>query len=298
MQQNIHGTSKIEDGCDVEDLFNEMSTPAVHIGSIDFDPTNNCIPSGFSDWDAGNYLRAGKSDLVILAARPSHGKTALALQLCANISRGGSAMFFSLEMDRRQLKQRLYSLESETPIGKLGLISENRKAYLDERFNSYNLYIDDTNGLDINTMMNRAMAFNKQKKLDIVAVDYIQIVNSGGGRSKSEEIGVVAEKLKTLSKELGCPVLALAQMSRAVESRQVHNKKESRPMMSDLADSSSLEKWSDCVIFMQRPFLINRERPGEVDFFVSKNRHGNVRDFTMGFSGELTKFFDKESEGL
>jgi replicative DNA helicase len=225
--------------------------------------------------------------------------TALALQICANVAKSGASIFFSLEMDRRQLKQRLYSLESEIPISKLSFINEGRKAAIDARFTSYNLYIDDTNGLDINSLMNRAIAFNKQRKLDIIAVDYLQIINSGGGRSKAEEVGAVSEKLKTLAKEIGCPVLALAQMNRNVEGRLVHNKKDSRPMMSDLADSSATEKWADQVIFMQRPYLINKERPGEVDFFVVKNRHGDTKDFKLGFSGELTKFYDmKEEQGL
>jgi replicative DNA helicase len=285
------------DVIDFESAVKEFDSPAHHISSISFDPTNNPLTVGFLDWERNVYLRSGKSDLTILAARPSHGKTALSLQICANVARGGCAMFFSLEMDRRQLKQRLYSLESEISISKLHVISETKRAQIDSRFSSYNLYIDDTNGLDINTLMNRAMAFNKQRKLDIVAVDYLQIVGTGGARSKAEEVGQVAEKLKTLAKEIGCPVLALAQMNRNVEGRLVYNKKDSRPVMSDLADSSAIEKFADQVIFMQRPYLINRERPGEVDFFVAKNRHGDTKDFKMGFSGELTKFYDYIPEG-
>lgn len=288
------------DSINFDEELKSFESPAHHIGSIDFDPTNNALMCGFSEIERGRYLRHGKSDLFVLAARPGVGKTQLALQICANVARSGSALFFSLEMDRRQLKQRLYSSESDTPLNRLHLLSENKRATIDARFNSCNLYVDDTNGLEINNLMSRTIAFNKFKKLDLIAVDYLQIVGTQGSRSKAEEVGQVAEKLKTLAKEVGCPVLALAQMNRNVESRLVHNKRDSRPMMSDLADSSNIEKFADQVVFLHRQYTVNKERPGEADVFVSKNRHGAVGDFKLGFSHELAKFYDyvEQQEGL
>ena len=109
-------------------------------------------------------------------------------------------------------------------------------------------------------------------------------------------MGKVAGQLKNLAKELKCPVLALAQMNRGHDSRLVYNKKDSRPSLSDLADSSSIEKFADQVLFLHRQFIVNRERPGEADVYVAKNRHGPNIDFRLGFSQELAKFYDYNEE--
>lgn len=280
---------------ELDDALAAFESPAEHISGIEFDLDNSPLPCGFKDFEKNRYLRQGKSDLVVIAARPSHGKTALALQLAMNVARRvGPVVFFSLEMDKRQLKQRAVALESETNIGKLHTLSEARRQKLNDLFSTMPLYIDDTANLNVNILMSRAMAFKKSEPLSLVIVDYLQIVATDAGRSKAEEVAEVSAKLKQLAKDLSVPVLTLAQMNRAIEVRQGTEKRTTRPLMSDLADSAGIEKWADLVLFLHRPYLINKSRPDEVDVFAAKNRHGDTQDFTLGFKGELTKFSDFE----
>jgi replicative DNA helicase len=283
---------------DFEKVLEDFEMPGTHISNIEFDPLNQALPTGFHDMDKHRYIRQGKSDLVVLAARPGAGKTALAMQIAANVSERYPVYFFSLEMAKDQLKQRLYALYSETSINKLHLLTENKKHELDSFFKTLDLRINDTNGLDINTLMSSAHAFAKKRRPALIVIDYLQIISpSKPGRSKAEEVAEISEKLKTLAKELSCPILTLAQMNRNVEGRSAYSK-DPKPMMSDLADSSAIEKWSDVIFFMHRPYLINRERPGEADVFVAKNRHGPNENFTLGFSSELIKFFDFSKDSL
>jgi replicative DNA helicase len=129
----------------------DAECPSLHISGIDFDLDNSPLPCGFRDIEKHKYLRLGKPDLVVVAARPGVGKTALALQIASNVAeRVGPTMFFSLEMDRRQLKQRLYALHSETSINKLHLLPQSRRERLTEKFINMPLYIDDTGGITIN----------------------------------------------------------------------------------------------------------------------------------------------------
>lgn len=279
---------------DLDEKLKRAECPAVSIGAIDYDIDNSHLPCGFRDIEQYQYLRRGKPDLVVVAARPGVGKTAFALQLAANVAAGaGPVLFFSLEMDRRQLKQRLVALQSETSISKLHMLGERKKKEISDHFNALQLGIDDEPSMPINVLMSRAIAAHKRAPLALVVVDYLQIIASASRRSKREEVAEIAEKLKVLAKTLNVPVVALAQMNRAVEQRGF-NSRETRPVLSDIADCDDIGKWSDLVMFLHRQELINKERPGEVDVFVVKNRHGAAEDFKLSFSGQITKFYDLE----
>lgn len=283
---------------ELDERLRRAQCPAVAIGDIDFDTDNSALPCGFSEVERYKYLRQRQPDLVVVAARPGVGKTAFALQLATNVARAsGPVLFFSLEMDRRQLKQRLVALQSETSINKLHLLKEAKKVEIREYFSALPLSIDDEPSLAINVLMARAIATNKRTPLSLIVVDYLQIVRADSTRSKADEVAEIAEKLKVLAKELKVPIMALAQMNRNVEGRSMYSK-DPRPMMSDLADSAGIEKWSDVIMFLHRPELINKSRPGEVDVFVVKNRHGATEDFRLGFSGEITKFYDAIEDSL
>lgn len=262
----------------------------------DITPTLNeeSLRCAFPTIERYGYLRRAQPDLVILAARPGHGKTALACQLAMEVSKHSHVAFFSLEMSKEQLKTRQIAQDADRSIKSLKYIPAAELANKVEYHSRLNFDIDDTNGLDVHELCQRALALNDENPIDLLVVDYLQIVASEGKRSKTEEIGYVTERLKTLAKRLGCPVLALAQMSRAIESRradaraQGHDPRMVIPTMSDLADSSSLEKWADVILFLDK----DQDESNEVTVHVAKNRHGEAKEFTMKFSGSILKFYD------
>jgi replicative DNA helicase len=276
-----------------EELLNGETLPGTHIADIEIEYDNHALPCGFEFIEQQKYIRRNKPDLIIIAARPGCGKTALACQLAVNVAKHSPVLLFSLEMTKSQLATRLQALELERSINKLHLLKDTERANFKNKLQQLNLRIDDTNALNINALMNRAITMHQQQPLGLIIVDYLQIVNSGVQRTKAEEVFLVAEKLKTLAKDCNCPVIALAQMNRNVEGRSAYQK-DPKPMMSDLADSAGIEKWADFIMFIHRPYLIDKNMPKDiVNCFVAKNRNGDTQNFDLSFSGEIVKFFNR-----
>ncbi|WP_031514292.1 replicative DNA helicase [Desulfofalx alkaliphila] len=258
------------------------------------------IPTGFIDLDA---LTCGfqKSDLIILAARPSMGKTTLALMLAINAAVKGKVpvAIFSLEMSKEQLVQRMLCAEAMVDQHKLktGHLQEDDWLRLTEvagYLSKAPIYIDDTPAISIRELRAKARRLQGEKDLGFLVIDYMQLMQgSRRSESRQQEIAEISRSLKALAKELNIPVLALSQLSRAVEQRQ-----DKRPIMSDLRESGSIEQDADLVMFIYREDYYDpeTENKGVAEIIVSKHRNGPVGSVQLGFLHEFTKFVNLSKE--
>ncbi|HHP7232477.1 MAG TPA: replicative DNA helicase [Xenococcaceae cyanobacterium] len=253
------------------------------------------IPSGFYDLDAvtGGFSR---SDLIILAGRPSMGKTALALGIAANIAKKERLpiAIFSLEMSREQLAQRFLASEAEIASNRLrsGRISQNEIESLVNGVGTLSelpIYIEDTANLSVMQMRSQVRRLQGQLKseLGLVLIDYLQLMEGSGSDNRVQELSKITRSLKGLAREVNVPIMALSQLSRGVEQR--NNK---RPMLSDLRESGSIEQDADLVIMLYRDEYYNPDTPeqGVAEAIIVKHRNGPVGTIKLIFQGEFTKF--------
>lgn len=260
------------------------------------------VPTGFTDLDR---LTGGlqRSDLIILAARPAMGKTSLALSLAHNsaIKHQQSIAVFSLEMSKEQLVQRLLSMDAGVDQQRLrtGWIEDDeweRLIYSMGKLSEANIWIEDTAGISTTEMRSKARRLQAEHGVDLIIVDYLQLMQSniGGARNKNreQEISEISRNLKGLARELNVPVLALAQLSRAVESRS-----SKVPQLSDLRESGSIEQDSDIVMFIYRDDVYNpeSERKNIADIIIAKHRNGPVGEVSLYFQASQTRFRDLEA---
>ncbi len=269
------------------------------------------IPAGFADLDK---LTSGlhPSDFIILAARPSMGKTALALNIVQNVALrahkaiGGEprgVAFFSLEMSKEQLVNRMLCAEAGIDSQRLrvGEMHDEDWTHLWDACDTMSrakIYIDDTAGITAMEMRSRARRLKAEHGLDLIVVDYLQLMQGSGKRNNSgdrqQEVSEISRSLKALARELDVPVLALSQLSRSVESRQVK-----RPMLSDLRESGSLEQDADIVAFLYREDYYNPETENKhTELIIAKHRNGPVDTVNLFFQKQFTKFvgFTKREE--
>ena len=256
------------------------------------------VPSGFAKLDR---LLAGfqKSDLIILAARPSVGKTSLSMNFALNAARKYRKVvaFFSLEMSAEQLVQRLLSMETGIDQQRLrrGEVADHEwdmlMAAAGELSNTM-LFIDDTPAMSALELRTKARRLQAEHGLDLMIVDYLQLMR-GEGRNENrvQEISYISRALKSLARELEAPLIALSQLSRAVEARSDH-----KPILSDLRESGSIEQDADIVMFIYREDMIKEtsERKNIADIIVAKHRNGPTDTVPLYFRKELTKFENLE----
>lgn len=261
------------------------------------------LPSGFADLDK---LTSGlhPSDFIILAARPSMGKTALALNIVQNVALrahtkiGGkprSVAFFSLEMSKEQLVNRMLCAEAgidsqRLRVGEMGDKDWDALWGACESMSNAKIFIDDTAGITVMDMRSRARRLKAEQGLDLIVVDYLQLMQGSGKRNTSgdrqQEVSEISRSLKALARELDVPVLALSQLSRSVEARQVK-----RPMLSDLRESGSLEQDADIVAFLYREDYYNPETENKhTELIIAKHRNGPVDTVNLFFHKQFTKF--------
>ncbi|MER8955331.1 replicative DNA helicase [Mesorhizobium sp. M0833] len=274
------------------------------------------------------------SDLIIIAGRPGMGKTSLATNIAFNIAEayvpaqqadgsfkaanGGVVGFFSLEMSSEQLATRIISEQTEIPSSKIrrGEISEmdfEKLVACSQTMQKIPLFIDQTGGISIAQLSARARRLKRQRGLDVIVIDYIQLMQGSSAKSSQnrvQEITEITTGLKALAKELAVPIIALSQLSRQVESRD-----DKRPQLSDLRESGSIEQDADVVLFVYREeyYLKNREpKPGtdeyikwehemnemrgKAEVIVAKQRHGPTGSVSLAFQGEFTRFSDLAEE--
>ena len=277
------------------------------------------VPTGLKDLDE-KLGGLHKSDLVILAGRPSMGKTALATNIAYNAAQDimnrqekSSVAFFSLEMSSEQLSTRILSEQARIKSDDIrrGKVTEEEiNRYIETSRNIYNLplFIDETPAITIATLCNRARRIKRLFGVSLVVVDYIQLMRAGSNRSDNrvQEISEITQGLKALAKELGVPVLALSQLSRAVEQRD-----DKQPQLADLRESGSIEQDADVVMFVYREeYYLERKQPklgsiehaewqskmndvnGLADIILGKQRHGPTGTIKVEFEGIYTKFKD------
>lgn len=252
------------------------------------------IATGFIDLD---YRTAGMqpSDLVLIAARPSMGKTAFVLNIAQHVAfkLNQTVAIFSLEMSKEQLVNRLFSLESKVDAQKLrtGNLADSDWEKLIETagvIGKSNLIIDDTPGISIAEMRSKCRKYKLEHDLKMIIIDYLQLMSgSGKGESRQQEISDISRSLKALARELSVPVLSLSQLSRAVEQRPDH-----RPMLSDLRESGAIEQDADVVMFIYRDDYYNKdtEKKGIAEIIVAKQRNGPIGTVELVWLPEYTKF--------
>ena len=258
------------------------------------------IATGFLDLD---YKTAGlqPSDLILVAARPSMGKTAFVLNIAQYVAFHSDlcTAIFSLEMSKEQLVNRLFSLESRVDAQKLrtGNLSDADWEKLIEgagTIGKSKLIIDDTPGISISEMRSKCRKYKLEHDLKLIIIDYLQLMSGSGGRasdSRQQEISDISRSLKALARELHVPVIALSQLSRAVEQRPDH-----RPMLSDLRESGAIEQDADVVMFIYRDDYYNKdtEDKGIAEIIIAKQRNGPIGTVNLVWLPEFTKFANME----
>ena len=258
------------------------------------------LESGFLDLD---YMTAGfqKSDLVIIAARPSMGKTAFVLNLAEHMAfkKQNNVAIFSLEMSKEQLVNRLFSLESRVDAQKIRtgkLTDADWKALIESAgdIGKSRLIIDDTPSISVAELKSKCRKYKMDHGLDIVIIDYLQLM-TGSGKSDShqQEISEISRSLKGLARELDVPVIALSQLSRGVEGRP-----DKHPMLSDLRESGAIEQDADMVMFIYRDEYYNKEseKKGIAEIMIAKQRNGPIGSVELKWMPEFTKFANIERQ--
>jgi replicative DNA helicase len=256
------------------------------------------IPSGIGDLDK-MITGLNKSDLIILGARPGMGKTSFALNIARNVAvnAGKTVCFFSLEMTRDQLAQRMLSSEAGIKSEKLrtGDLTPDewtRLAQAGENLSKVDIYFDETSSITVPEMKAK---LRRMRKVDLVIIDYLGLMKSARStENRVQEVSEITRNLKTMAKDLKVPVIACAQLSRATEAKG----KSHRPALADLRESGSIEQDADIVLFLYRDKYYDSEKsedqdmsdPNKAECIVAKNRHGEIGTIDMHWDGQFTRF--------
>ena len=257
------------------------------------------LSTGFRDLD---FKTSGlqPSDLILVAARPSMGKTAFSVNLCQNIATqndGASVAIFSLEMAKAQLVQRMLATQAGVGLGKIrngDLTPEDwaKLASASAPLSKAKIYIDDTAGITIMEMRAKCRRLKMEQGLDMIMIDYLQLMSGGAKQqSREQEISEISRGLKGLAREMSCPVIALSQLSRAPELRADH-----RPILSDLRESGAIEQDADIVMFLYRDeyYFNDTEKKGIGEIIIAKQRNGETGTIELAWLGDLVKFVNLE----
>ena len=257
------------------------------------------VPSGFTALD---YTTAGfhGSELILIAARPAMGKSAFVLNIAthAALRANTPVAIFSLEMSKEQMVNRILCSEAMVDSNKVrtGKLEEDDWVKLAEAIGPLSeaeIYIDDTPGISVTEIRSKCRKLKMEKNIGMVIIDYLQLVQANGrrGGSREQEIAEISRSLKILAKEIGVPVIALSQLSRAVEQRPDH-----RPMLSDLRESGSIEQDADLVMFLYRDDYYNpeSEKKGLAEVIIAKHRGGSTSSLDLVWLGNYTKFVNLE----
>ena len=259
------------------------------------------ISTGFYDLDS-RTAGLQKSDLILIAARPSMGKTAFVLNIAETVAmrNNTSTAIFSLEMSRIQLAKRLISMNSKVDSQhmRVGNLADEEWGKITEStilLGESPLVIDDTPGITIAELRSKCRKMKIENDLGLVIIDYLQLMSGSGGRrneSRQQEISDISRSLKALAREIDCPVIALSQLSRAVEGRE-----DKRPMLSDLRESGAIEQDADVVMFIYRDEYYHRdsEDKGIAEIIIGKQRNGPTCTVKLKWLSEFTKFANLET---
>lgn len=282
----------------IDSLLDSLNIDKFISGEEIEEEINKSVSSGFKELDK-LISGLGMSNLIILAARPAMGKTALSLNIALNIARCKKSVgFLSLEMSKQQLLFRMLSSETEVQLSNIvnrSLGVEERSLLQDfiQKFRSYNLYIENCNSSCISNILSTIKSMKSRYNVDVIIIDYLQLITSMSQENRTQEISSISRKLKLIANELNIAIVCLSQLSRKVEDRP-----DKRPRMSDLRESGSIEQDADQVILMYRASYYDTDNINEsnisdtVDIYVSKNRHGRTGRICSLFFPGIVKFKD------
>ncbi|MGL4183694.1 MAG: replicative DNA helicase [Metamycoplasmataceae bacterium] len=297
---------EIENGKNVNKDFVKISTIIDEyikkIEQLENGPIDRGLLTGFSQLDE---MTSGlqKGDLIIIAARPSMGKTAFALNIAINISKRKNVAFFSLEMPAEQLVSRIVSHFSNINTNKLRRAKNisnddwTKLFYAKKTISDLNLFIDDSPSLKLEELIWKARRLKRSDKLDLIIIDYLQLIpvsSSNYGENRQQEVSKISRLLKQLARELEVPVIALSQLSRRVEQRE-----DKTPLMSDLRESGAIEQDADIIAFIFREEYYNKNEENkndlqETNIIISKHRNGPTGRIDLIFNPSLGQFSDKK----
>lgn len=274
--------------------FSQIEERAANQGSL------TGLTTGFIDLDS-KLSGLQKSDLILLAARPSMGKTAISVNIVTNaaLKANANVAIFSLEMSKEQLVQRMISAVAHVDLQKIisGRLSEEEWIQVINSMgplSQANIFIDDTAGISLMEMKAKCRRLKIEKGLDLVMIDYLQLMQLDGRQeSRQQEISAISRGLKALAKEMDCPVIALSQLSRAPELRSDH-----RPILSDLRESGAIEQDADVVLFLYRDeyYHDDSEKKNIGEVIIAKHRNGPTGSIELAFKKEFTKFVNMVRE--
>lgn len=300
-EQSLINASSSRNKSSFKHIYDVIETAQVKIeerASMSSDVTGT--PTGFQDFDK---ITTGlhEDNLIILAARPAMGKTALALNIAQNVAVKAkkAVAVFSLEMGSESLVERMLAAEGNVMSYHIrtGKLSENewqRLIYAQAQLAEARIYIDDTPGIRATEIRSRARKLAQETDgLGLIVIDYLQLITGNNPRNRQQEVSEISRQLKILAKELNVPVIALSQLSRNVEQRQ-----DKRPVLSDLRESGSIEQDADIVAFLYREAYYDKSDDGpennKVELILEKNRHGILGTVQLFFHKEYTKFTNAE----
>ena len=300
-EQSLINASSSRNKSSFKHIYDVIETAQVKIeerASMSSDVTGT--PTGFHDFDK---ITTGlhEDNLIILAARPAMGKTALALNIAQNVAVKAkkAVAVFSLEMGSESLVERMLAAEGNVMSYHIrtGKLSENewqRLIYAQAQLAEAKIYIDDTPGIRVTEIRSRARKLAQETDgLGLIVIDYLQLITGNNPKNRQQEVSEISRQLKILAKELNVPVIALSQLSRNVEQRQ-----DKRPVLSDLRESGSIEQDADIVAFLYREAYYDKSDDGpennKVELILEKNRHGSLGTVQLFFHKEYTKFTNAE----
>lgn len=305
-EQALIDIGEMREGSGLSPLSDSLAEAMTRISDLSMsDGSLTGIPSGFRELDK-QLSGFQKSDLILLAARPSMGKTALGLNFAFNAARFQDkkgdhpykVAIFSLEMSKLQLSQRLLAMASGLDLA--NIIAGDIKEDSDweqlfqgvEELKHLPIYIDDTSSISVQELRSKCRRLKMEEGLDFIVIDYLQLMSADNARSnenRQQEITQISRGLKALAKEMNCPVLALSQLSRKTESRE-----KSRPMMSDMRESGSIEQDADIVMLLYREdyYEADTDKPNITEVIVAKHRNGPTGMVELYFEKSLTRFKD------
>jgi len=295
----------------MSDTLDKHLTHSKSLGDIEINLNVRPLKCGFPTIENSEYIVEGEGNLVIMAAKPGHGKTALSSQIGLNVAEHGRVLYFSLEMSARSLRKRLLAVTSGVPIKKLHeSVFASKIETAKNKQSKLKFDIIDDKDLSVTDIISKTYDENSRSKLSLVIIDYIGIINYEGSK-KHEGVGIAAKRLKDeVADKLKIPVLVLAQMKSGFDDKYARAKMEYekakqyptganskildiRPTLEDIGESSGIGRAADVVMFLQRPYLLDPDQPESLfKVYVAKNRNGEVKDFELEFSSTLTKFID------
>lgn len=275
--------------------IDQVLHPGKYLYDVDTDRLSiTVMPSGFPTLDRDfMLLKESEGELIIVGGRPSMGKSALMFQLALNVSKDLPVHVFSLEMSQESIVRRLISNLIRCPIADIqrGFIDRSTLEEAKESLKDYEYIIDDTAGLGVEELCDRARSRSRDHHTRLIVIDYLQLLKTEKGHSKDSEIGEITKTLKALAKELRCPVIVGSQLNRQCEIRGASTG-DYRPLLSDLRESGNIEQDADIILAVHREYRYNKLRQDEADIIVLKNRNGAIGEAVMKFYAANTRFED------